>query len=214
MSVWIPATELTDRINELPARDVPIRVIPSGHVEAVSILAGMGRRAFVAESYEVVDLPPRARLWQPSRMIPSLSRPGRALDIGCGSGRDAVFLASEGWRVTAIDVLPDAIEMARSLSHRYLLPTDPAPAFEVGKFQTRLLLDASYDLILVVRSFRRSFLPRLERLLAPGGEVVVEVFEGPPGRNRTRLEDVAAECGGLSVKQASVEDGVLRFVLY
>jgi SAM-dependent methyltransferase len=39
--------------------------------------------------------------------------PGRALDVGCGTGRDAVYLAGRGWEVTAVDLVPRALEKAR-----------------------------------------------------------------------------------------------------
>ena len=39
-------------------------------------------------------------------------RPGTALDIGCGEGGDAVWLARQGWRVTGIDVSGRALERA------------------------------------------------------------------------------------------------------
>ncbi len=40
--------------------------------------------------------------------------PGRALDVGCGEGADACWLAERGWRVTAIDVSRVALERAAS----------------------------------------------------------------------------------------------------
>lgn len=39
-------------------------------------------------------------LWRPLYEGPLALEPGRALDIGCGSGRDAVDLAGHGWQVT------------------------------------------------------------------------------------------------------------------
>ena len=39
--------------------------------------------------------------------------PGRALDLGCGYGRAAIYMAARGWRVTAIDFVPLAIAEAR-----------------------------------------------------------------------------------------------------
>ena len=39
--------------------------------------------------------------------------PGRALDIGCGEGADAVWLARRGWRVTAVDISETALGRAR-----------------------------------------------------------------------------------------------------
>ena len=41
------------------------------------------------------------------------SEPGRALDLGCGTGRDAVYLASQGWSVTGVDGVTQALEEAR-----------------------------------------------------------------------------------------------------
>ncbi len=38
--------------------------------------------------------------------------PGRALDIGCGEGADAIWLAEHGWTVTAIDIAPTALQRA------------------------------------------------------------------------------------------------------
>jgi ubiquinone/menaquinone biosynthesis C-methylase UbiE len=44
-----------------------------------------------------------AGTWQPILEGQDALEPGRALDVGCGTGRDAVFLTKHGWRVTAID---------------------------------------------------------------------------------------------------------------
>jgi SAM-dependent methyltransferase len=43
--------------------------------------------------------------------------PGRALDVGCGEGADAIWLAQRGWTVTAIDISEVAICRAREASH-------------------------------------------------------------------------------------------------
>ncbi|MER7460992.1 class I SAM-dependent methyltransferase [Micromonospora sp. NPDC126480] len=39
--------------------------------------------------------------------------PGAALDAGCGEGADAVWLAERGWRVTAVDIAPTALDRGR-----------------------------------------------------------------------------------------------------
>jgi SAM-dependent methyltransferase len=55
----------------------------------------------------------------PTRVIEVVderSSTGRALDLGCGTGRDAVYLAERGWTVTGIDGVQQAIEAARDRS--------------------------------------------------------------------------------------------------
>jgi SAM-dependent methyltransferase len=42
--------------------------------------------------------------------------PGRALDIGCGTGTDALYLAGQGWDTTGIDFAPEAITAARKIA--------------------------------------------------------------------------------------------------
>ena len=44
--------------------------------------------------------------------------PGRALNIGCGTGRDAVYLAERGWTVTAVDSVAQALDRARERAAR------------------------------------------------------------------------------------------------
>lgn len=84
--------------------------------------------------------------------------PGRALDVGCGEGADAVWLARRGWHVTAIDVATNALERARAAGD--------AAGVEVDWVASGLLelddRDACYDLVTV-------FYPALMR--TPGGEV-------------------------------------------
>jgi SAM-dependent methyltransferase len=45
-------------------------------------------------------------------------RPGRALDLGCGTGRNAIYLARHGWQVTGVDMIERALETARRAAER------------------------------------------------------------------------------------------------
>lgn len=47
---------------------------------------------------------------------------GRALDLGCGEGGDAVWLASRGWQVTAVDISGTAVGRAAALAARSSIP--------------------------------------------------------------------------------------------
>jgi methylase of polypeptide subunit release factors len=44
---------------------------------------------------------------------PSALPAGRALDLGCGTGTDTIYLATHGWTVTAVDMVPKALALAR-----------------------------------------------------------------------------------------------------
>jgi SAM-dependent methyltransferase len=57
--------------------------------------------------WERAEVPPQLQ-----RFAAEWSQPGRALDVGCGTGRDAVYLAQHGWTVSAIDSVPQALGAA------------------------------------------------------------------------------------------------------
>jgi len=62
-----------------------------------------------AESPRVWSGRPNQRLVEEVSDLP----PGRAIDVGCGEGADAVWLATRGWQVTALDVSEIALERVR-----------------------------------------------------------------------------------------------------
>lgn len=51
-----------------------------------------------------------------AQVQPGATSPRTALDIGCGEGADAVWLAQQGWQVTAIDHAPTAVRRAQELA--------------------------------------------------------------------------------------------------
>jgi len=70
--------------------------------------------------------PGHSRLWKPNGLLvesvvelEALVPVQRCLDLGCGSGRDAVYLALRGWDVIAVDRLPRALAKARALAMEY-----------------------------------------------------------------------------------------------
>jgi tellurite methyltransferase len=93
----------------------------------------------------------------------SLLPPGRALDLACGRGRNALYLASIGWHVTAIDIDPHVTpEPSPSLDVRVMdLEKDPL-SFD----------DASFDLIVITHYFQPALFPVVRRLLRVGGVLV------------------------------------------
>lgn len=149
---------------------------------ATALLAGKGWRPRTVVPHYRKDANPPLRLWEPNpflaRVAPRVA-PKRALDLGAGSGRNAVFLAAMGSRVTAIDVLEDAIHMGRMLESRYR-PSGPnySPIRWLCldleyEFET---IDGPFDLVVGFFFLFRPLFHHLARLLAPGGSVVWETF--------------------------------------
>ena len=65
--------------------------------------------------WERRDVP---EVWRPLFEGPDAMEPARALDIGCGSGRDAVHLAGHGWQVTAVEFVDKALGQGQAAGGR------------------------------------------------------------------------------------------------
>jgi SAM-dependent methyltransferase len=146
--------------------------------------------------------------------------PGRALDLACGEGQNAIWLASLGWRVDAVDYSPVAIAKARARSERDGVDV----AFEETDLVEYEPQPAAYDLILLLylhlpAEEHRLVLTRAARALAPGGTLVLlghdllNATEGIGGPSDNSLlytpDDIAGELGGLEIEKA---ERVLRDV--
>ena len=99
---------------------------------------------------------------------------GRALDVACGRGRHALFLAERGWAVHAVDRDAAAIAALRAEADRLGLAVQ-ADVLDLEADEVDLGGDA-YDLIVVVHYLHRPLFPALLRALAPGGLLVYETF--------------------------------------
>lgn len=94
-------------------------------------------------------------------------RPGRALDLACGAGRHALFLAGHGWRVTAVDASSAAIEILKARAASAKLEIEVCVAdLERGEF--RIEADA-WDLIADFLYLQRDLFPALKSGVRPGG---------------------------------------------
>lgn len=115
---------------------------------------------------------------------------GRALELGCGTGRQAVELAKRGWEVTAIDYVPSAIERARARAEE----AGAAVRLLVGDV-TRLgdlSLGPAFDLIYDNKCFHGlpatrwpAFAAGVADACRPGGTFLL--FALAPGSARRRL---------------------------
>ncbi len=72
--------------------------------------------------------------------------PGTALDLGCGEGRNALYLAENRWRVTGIDYAEEGIRKARALAEHRNVDVD----FRIGDAAAAELSPESFDLVAIV----------------------------------------------------------------
>ena len=138
----------------------------------------------------------------PARLLTDTTRaltPGRALDLACGAGRNALWLAQQGWDVTAIDGAEEAIRLVREHDARidtrvFDLETGAPLPFE----------DESFDLVVILYFLHRPLFAETQRVLRPGGVVVTAVRTS--GRFSLSLEELREEFAGWEVLHASAGD--------
>jgi SAM-dependent methyltransferase len=153
---------------------------------------------------------------QPNRFVVEELRelpPGRALDLGGGEGRNAVWLAERGWQVTAVDFSSVALDKARRLAQAQGLTVD----WVLADLRSYRPEPDAYHLVLVAYLH----LPPLERVavlagavaaLAPGGTLLVighdlaNLTQGVGGPQDPAVlhtpEAIVAELDGLTVHRA------------
>jgi SAM-dependent methyltransferase len=106
--------------------------------------------------------------------------PGSALDLGCGTGTNALTIASYGWRVTGVDFVPRAIRIAQRKSRR--LKMDRQASFLVGDVLKPGFVDGKFELILDIGCFHsfqgervKSYVENISGLLKDGGSLLIYV---------------------------------------
>ena len=115
--------------------------------------------------------------------VASTLTPGAALDLGCGEGADACWLAERGWRVVAVDISDTALERAatdadaRGLSDRIdFAQHDLSDSFPDGTFD---LVSAQF-LHSTIRLDRPRILNHAAGAVRPGGVLLIVDHAGPP----------------------------------
>lgn len=112
-------------------------------------------------------------------VINSRNRPGRALDIGCGAGAYAILLAQHGYRVTGVDFVDKAINIAMERADQANVKVEFIEA-DILQWQPA----GRYDLILdagclhgIMGKKRNDYRERLLKLLDDGGDYILMHFE-------------------------------------
>lgn len=164
-------------------------------------------------------------LWsaQPNRFLVAEAQTlpaGRALDLACGEGRNAVWLAELGWRVTGVDFSPVAIGKAGQLAEA----RGVAGEFEVADLLAYVPAQQAFDLVIVfylqvLASVRSTIVRRAAAAVAPGGTFLLvahdrsNLEEGYGGPRDPHVlytpQDVVTDLDGLEIERA---ERVLRSV--
>ena len=146
--------------------------------------------------------------------------PGRALDLACGEGQNAIWLASLGWEVTGVDYSEVAIAKANARAERNGVTVEFASA-DLVEYEPE---HAAYDLVLVLylhipSAQRGAVHAKASAALAPGGTFVLlghdraNLTDGVGGPSDPDLlytaDEIATELPGLEIEKATT---VLRDV--
>jgi SAM-dependent methyltransferase len=135
----------------------------------------------------------RLRIWErqvpPTDLVELIEgldalRPGRALDLGAGTGTDSIYLAGRGWDVTGVDMVPEALAIAR----RNAVARSVRAKFVHGDV-TRLsdVVQGTFDLVLDFGCFhtlppdqRAAYVDNVSTAAAPGATFLLYGFARPP----------------------------------
>lgn len=155
--------------------------------------------------------------WDTGRVPPEVEEfirthaPGRALDVGCGSGTSSIALARAGWSVTGIDLAPRAIRLARWKAAQAGVQVN----FQVADFLRFYPEAPSYNLVLDIGCFhsltfseRVDYLHRLERWVAPEGFWLLYAFLEAEGQRGRGVRAIDVELAALHLDLVQRKDGV------
>ena len=95
---------------------------------------------------------------------------GRALDVACGAGRNAILLAQAGYHVDAVDISSEGLNLARKVAENQGLSINWIEQDLDQPYQ----FDTDYDLIIVMWYVNPGLISRLCDCLAPGGYLLCE----------------------------------------
>jgi len=140
----------------------------------------------------------------------SVEAESRALDLACGAGRNAIWLAERGFAVDAVDIAEAGLELARRRAAErgvtvgwHCLDLDEGLPVELD----------GYDLVLAMRFLDRQVFPQLPGRLRPGGwlvseispllkgEVIAQVAQHPELQDAAIRDDLARLPRVLSVRR-------------
>lgn len=134
-------------------------------------------------------------------------KPGKALDVGMGQGRNTLFLAQQGWDAYGLDIADEAVTLAQDNARRANLRittfVQDASEFEFGT--------SRWDLVAFIYSGGRNQVEQVRQSLKPCGLVVIEGFHRDATRQRKIGENVVFDTDELKNLYTAAGFTILRY---
>ena len=191
----------------------------------MGVVVWVGRRAR-GRTGLVVNAPWPERSRRPASWLVQhadhLPREGRALDVACGRGRHALWLAERGLQTLAVDRDAEAVRELNDIARERRIPLRAeARDLESG---VNPFVRSTYDVIVVVHYLHRPLFPALIDALAPDGLLVYETFtraqaaRGTPTNPDFLLEpgellDLVRPLDVLASREGDYEDRMIASVI-
>jgi len=167
--------EASDVLEQYRAKLVKEGASPSSADQQIRVINEQGNRLEVERWNQILTSQKPAFNTEPNAFLVRMvqgRKPGRALDVGMGQGRNAIFLATQGWNVTGFDPADRAVAAANQAAQargvKLTTQIVGSETFDFGRNQ--------WDLVVLSYVSFRDELQKIIDSLAPGGMVVVEGF--------------------------------------
>jgi len=157
---------------------------PAAVEEQLRVIQEQGRRLEVERWNRILTAENPTFNTKPNAFLVQMTKglsPGKALDVGMGQGRNAIFLAQQGWDVTGFDPAEKAVAAANAEAARQKLKLT---TFIVGSEEFDFGKDR-WDLIVLSYVSLRDLEQAIFNSLKPGGRVIVEGFHRDATKGRS-----------------------------
>jgi len=162
----------------------------------IQLLQQQGSRAEIARWNRILTAEKPAFNTKPNEFLVEMTKgrkPATALDVGMGQGRNAIWLAQQGWDVTGFDPADKAVALAQESARKRNVPL----RVELKGMEDFDFGESRWDLILLSYVGGREMADVIQRALKPGGILVIESFHRDATKGRSIGSAVVFDTGEI-----------------